>query len=217
MAYEIESCLYLPNDFFDKNVNETFIKLLIENALSLEPGDWIKGNPNKFEPDYFHRNIPFEFTIASDRKNNNVIRKLRNYDYTSDNLEEDVIKYISESIQAKAKKKYSVNNVCLCVLCILDMFNWISDKYGCKSHSISEHIHLNFFKDINNRYIDTEKFANIFIIFPDPSAIWWVCDIKSGEKIGLQLTDKMIFEKKYPFLLLKLFSDLLEGYLSSKN
>ena len=57
---------YLPTDFFHKSVNEPFIQKIM--SIVLERNNWVSGNPNIFEPDYFCDGIPFEFTIASEKK-----------------------------------------------------------------------------------------------------------------------------------------------------
>lgn len=201
MSFEIEACFYVPDHFYNKEVNESFIKFVMGQALSSKSEDWMKGDPDKFEPDYFYRGSPFEFTLASDRKKKkNMIQRFMSHEYTSNNLEADVMQYISASIQAKAPKTYSVDNVHLCVLCILEMFDWVSDEYGSVTQFLFDDVRHKFFEDLRNTYIDTGKFANIFLIFPDLPAKWWVWDIKSNIKKSVQLTDSMIREKKYPFV-----------------
>ena len=77
-SYEIYE--FFPKDFFKKEVNEEFIKLVMEQVFP--DRNWVKGNPDLFEPDYFCNEIPFEFTIASDKnKKSNFIIRLKNSTY----------------------------------------------------------------------------------------------------------------------------------------
>ena len=204
---------FLPSNFFHKSINEKFIKLVIQNTLGF--GEWVKGNPDNKEPDYIFNNIPFEFTLASDKcKNNhknNFINKLRKFNYNSDDTEDDLIKYIEQQIEDKSKKRYSLQNIHLCILCLIEQVNWISDKYGSCTHILTSRKRILFFNKIKSKYINTKIFSNIFIIFPDMSAKWWVWDILSDNKISLQVTPAMIESKKFPFFiekrLYKLFVD----------
>ena len=67
-APEFEILSFFPQNFFNKEVNEEFIKLVMSSIFS--NGKWIKGEANKKEPDYIYNGIPFEFTLASDKCNN---------------------------------------------------------------------------------------------------------------------------------------------------
>ncbi len=67
-APEFEVLSFLPKDFFNKDINEEFIKLVMSSIFS--EGEWLKGNANRKEPDYIYNGIPFEFTLASDKCNN---------------------------------------------------------------------------------------------------------------------------------------------------
>lgn len=199
-SYEIYQ--YIPRNFFNKNFNETFIKLIMEQCF--QAGKWIKGNPNLFEPDYFYNGSPFEFTIASDRnKKSNFIIRLKTANYHTDNVEKDAFGYIEHQIKVKASKKYCVKNVHLCILCLIDRFEWVSDKYGSCTHFITDVQREKFFNKIRNNYIKTNIFKNIFIIFPDITASWWVWDVSSDHKVKLQLLDFQLKSKKYPFVVLK--------------
>ena len=78
-APEFEVLSFFSKNFFNKAVNEEFIKLVMKCIFS--NGEWIKGNANKQEPDYIHNNIPFEFTLATDKCNNknkdNFIKRMK--------------------------------------------------------------------------------------------------------------------------------------------
>lgn len=193
---------FLPHNFFSKEKNEPFIKEIMSAVL--EDTVWMPGNPDNFEPDYFCDGIPFEFTLASDSKRkNNFIQRVQRGTYSSEDVEKNAIAYIRERIADKAAKKYSVSNVHLCVLCLLDMFNWVSDEYGSITHTLTDWRRKQFFDEIKSDYIDTGIFNNIFLIFPDVCAKWWVWDLRSNHKASIQLFDSEINSGKYPYVRIK--------------
>ncbi len=203
-GYEV--VMVYPKDFPNKEVNEPFIKRILSEVL--KNNNWEKGDPNKGEPDYFCDGMPFEFTLASDskRKNNFIQRYFslgKSRGYSSDNVEQDVFSYISERIEEKAKKNYSVENVNLCVLCLLDMINWVSDFYGSYTHVIADNPRKEFFKKIRNNYIEAGVFNDIYLLFPDMTARWWVYEVMSEKRASYSLTDEEIIKKKLPFEILK--------------
>ena len=212
-APEYEVLTFLPQDFFNKNVNEEFIKLVMSSIFS--EGEWVKGIANNKEPDYLYNSIPFEFTLASDKCNNknkdNFIKKMKDGEYTSENVEKDAFCYIEEQIKDKTTKEYSLENVHLCILCLLDRFNWVSDEYGSWTHFITDYQRELFFKYIKESYIDTKTFNNIFLIFPDIFANWWVWDVKSNTKAKLQVEPFMMEAMKYPYYIEKrLYTQLVQ-------
>lgn len=193
---------FLPEHFFSKDVNEPFIKKIM--AAVLKDSTWEKGNPDCFEPDYFYGSTPFEFTLASDsKKKNNFIQKYQCGTFNSDDVETDLFGYIEERIADKASKYYSVSHVHLCVLCMLEMFNWVSDEYGSLTHIIIDYPRQQFFAKIKETYINTGLFSNIFFIVPDMCAKWWVFDVLSDSKAPVQLTDAEIKSRQYPFVMIK--------------
>lgn len=207
-SFEIIS--FIPKDFFNKENHEGFIHLTMKSVLG--EGEWENGDPNKKEPDYIFNNVPFEFTLASDKCNNNFINRLRTHSYTTNNSEDDALSYIEHQIKKKSKKEYSLPNVHLCILCLIEQFNWISDKYGSYTHHLIDYTREQFFNKIKIKYIDTKIFSNIFIIFPDMTANWWVWDVSSDKKVSLRVHPKMIESRKYPFYIEKrLYKQLVEA------
>ncbi len=193
---------YSPKNFRDTKVNESFIQKIMENVLG--ESEWIPGDPNLFQPDYFCKGIPFEFTIASDKKKkNNFIEKLYQARYSSDDVESDVIEQISTAIEKKAKKHYATANVHLCVLCLLDLTIWVEDQYGLITYDLVSYRRTEFFKAINDNYISSGKFANVFLIFPDMDARWWVWDMLSGHRAEIILSDEDILSERYPYIITK--------------
>lgn len=212
-APEFEVLSFIPQNFFNKEVNEEFIKLTMKSVLPI--GEWVKGVAEKNEPDYIYNKVPFEFTLASDKckKNNkdNFINKLRTITYTSNNTEDDAINYIKNQIEVKANKKYSLENVHLCILSLIEKFDWVSDEYGSYTHDLIDYKRESFFNEIKKNYIDTNIFKNIFIIFPDMTSFWWVWDVASDKKISLRVTPQMMESEKYPYFIEKrLYTQFVE-------
>ena len=193
---------YFPKDFFRNSVNEPFIQEIMSTVL--ERDNWRAGKPELFEPDYFCNNVPFEFTLASNsKKKNNFIQRIQTGMYSTDDAENDVISYILERIADKATRHYSVPGVHLCVLCILDLFDWVSDEYGSVTHDLVDWRRKALFKKIKEEYINTKKFANVFLIFPDFCARWWVWDVLSDAKQLVQLSDEQIKSGRYPYCIIE--------------
>ncbi len=201
-----ETVSFYPKNFTSKTVNEPFIQRIMASVLP--DGKWVPGEASKFEPDYFFNGTPFEFTLASNsRKKGNFIQRYFGGTFSSEDVEQDVFSYIYERIQDKASKKYSVQRVHLCVLCLLDLSNWVSDYYGSFTHDIVDWQRQEFFAKLRAEFIETGRFANIFIIFPDPCVTWWVYDVLTGGRASRVLTDAEIKSGTVPFHMYKQFYD----------
>lgn len=191
---------FFPQNFFHKSVNEPFVQQIM--SIVLERDSWTSGNPDLLEPDYFCDGIPFEFTIASDKKQkNNFIQKYRVGRYTSEDMETDVLEYIETALRSKAQKKYAVSNVHLCVLCLIDRTSWVLDEYGSVTYPLFDGKRAAFFAGIKSRYINSKIFQNIFLIFPDMSAKWWVWDVLTNKRSSVQLSPSHLMSKKVPFII----------------
>lgn len=202
----VHTVRFLPDDFTNKTKHEPFTQTLMK--IVLEKKQWRPGNANKGEPDYFCENTPFEFTLASnEKKKGNYIQKLKRGEYTTNDLEPEVLEYIRKSIEKKIQKKYSVSNVHLCVLCLINMTFWVLDEYGSVLEDSSTTNREELFDWITKNCLDTNKFKNVFIIFPDLCANWWVWDVKTTKKSRVHLSDKDILSQKVPFWL---FADVYD-------
>lgn len=191
---------YFPQNFFHKSVNEPFIQKIM--SIVLERKNWTHGNPDLLEPDYFCDGDPFEFTIASDKKKkNNFVQKYQVGRYSSEDVETDIFGYINVALKSKAQKKYSASGVHLCVLCPVDRTSWILDKCGSVTYCIFDSKRKEFFSEIKQNYIENGLFKNIFIIFPDMYARWWIWDVLTNAKSSIQLSPSQIMNKKLPFIL----------------
>lgn len=205
-GYGLDVVSFFPKDFFDKDVNEPFVQKVM--ACLGGKSDWRKGDPNAYEPDYFCGSIPFEITLASDHKNrDNFIQRLTHGYYTTPDAEEDAIRFIEERIQRKAGKHYSVSNMHLCVLCVIDLTNWVSDHYGSVLHAAFDGRRQDFFSSLIKQYISTGVFSRIFIIFPDFHAKWWVYDVVTDVRHYYQIAPEEIKNGTDPFVLNKSLYD----------
>ena len=199
---EIVSKIQIPRDIFNKRVNEAFIQKIM--SLVFKDTVWRAGNPQKFEPDYFCDDIPFEFTLASNKqKKKNYIQQIRFDQYSTEDAEEQMIAMIYAAINSKLQKNYSVENIHLCILCLMDMTFWVLGEYGSLTCSQTDHKRQELFDKIKKKYINSGSFANIFIIFPDIAEKWWVWDVLSGEKKSVLMISEQSFITIIRFLIVK--------------
>ena len=204
MSEFIDVVSYTPPNFYNKKVNEEFIKLIMGQVVDQVVGqcEWVSGNPTIYEPDYFCNEIPFEFTLASDRKKKgNYIQRVIRHQYSTEDAEGDISKYVIESVEQKLLKHYSVPNVHLCVLCCMDLTNWVLDEYGSVTHCLLDYRRQSLFDSIKDKCIKSNKFNNVFIIFPDLTAKWWVWDVSTNKKASIQLSYDDILSGKYPYMM----------------
>lgn len=183
---------YLPPDFTNKYIYEPFLREIL--GVVLENQNWRQGDPNRGEPDYFCKGIPIEFTLASDDKaKGNFIQRLKRGVYQTSDLERDACEYIQRSIEKKLMKTYSVNNVHLAVLCLMDLTLWVMDKYGSVYQDSLIMQKEELFLWIKETCIDVKMFSNVFLVFPDIWANWWVWDMRTGKRsrIGFSLKDML--------------------------
>lgn len=206
--YEVENAPYIdiiyciPENFFHKSVNEPFIQWIMSTVLEKE--EWKAGNPDQFEPDYFCSGIPFEFTIASDQKRkNNFVQRYQRGMYTSSNIDDDIFGYIKTALEKKAKKNYSVPDVNLCILCMIETTSWVLDEYGSVTYDLIDQQRKEFFEEMKQQYIDTGIFQKIFIIFPDMTAKWWVWDVLTNQRANIQLSPSVLDNHKQPYTIAK--------------
>ena len=177
-----------------------FIKLIMGQVIG--QSEWFSGNPTANEPDYFCNGIPLEFTLASDRKKKgNYIQRVMQHRYSTEDAEGDISKYILASVDQKITKNYSVPNVHLCILCCMDLTNWVLDEYGSVTHCLLDYRRQSLFRKVNDKCIKSGKFNNVFIIFPDLTAKWWVWDVSTNKKASIQLSCEDILSKKYPYVI----------------
>lgn len=193
---------YTPKNFYNKNCNEEFMQYIMSRTL-LKDG-WKRGDPNKFEPDYFCDGVPFEFTMASTgEKGDTYVRKIKNAEYASDDVEKDAMNYIWKSVEKKARKNYAVEHINLCVLYLLNLYGWMSDEYGSVLVTADDLRREKFLDNLKTQYIKSKRFDNIFILIPGLAAEWWVFDVKKGTKSYVQLKEREMVEGKMPYTTIK--------------
>ena len=190
---------YFPDDFFNKNVNEPFIVFLMSKYMKNDIDDWKQGNPNEFIPDYVVNDHYYEFTLASNRCKNNLIRKLQKVTYESKNVIKDAWQCIQESLDSKMKKNYSVDDVSVCILCLLDFNEDKITDNGSMSAELFNLFHRDIYDSLQSDYISKGNFKNIYIIFPFSNETWWVMDIVKSNISSIQLSEAEIKSGNYPF------------------
>ena len=192
--------LFYPENFFDKATNEDFIQKIMQRALQRD--DWRVGNADLFEQDRFCGKTPFEFTIASDKKKKNTfVQKMRLAKYTSNDVDNDMFEYITTALEKKAEKEYANSNTHLCILCIEELTSWVFDEYFESWTFFVCDRRKEYFDTIKADYIENGIFKNIFIIFPDIFAKWWVWDVRTDNKVAICLSENDILSQKIPFAL----------------
>lgn len=200
MSDFIDVVSFTPPNFFSKCVNEEFTKLIMSQVIG--QGKWLPGDPTVNEPDYFCNGIPLEFTLASDRKKKgNYIQRIMRHQYSTEDAESDISEYIIASVDQKIAKNYSVPNVHLCILCYMDLTNWVLDEYGSVTHCLVDDRRQSLFETVYEKCIESGKFYNVFIIFPDLTAKWWVWDVSTNKKASIQLSREDILSEKYPYVI----------------
>ena len=190
---------YFPDNFMDKAVNEPFIAFIMSKYLGINLNNWKQGDPNQSIPDYIVDNCYYEFTLASDRAKNNLIRKLQKVTYCSQNAIKDAWQCIQASLDSKMGKNYSVNNISVCILCLLDFNENIVAEDGSMSADIFKLFHDEIYDSLQCDYVDKGKFQNIYVIFPFSDETWWVMDIVKRSISQIKLSESEIKTGNYPF------------------
>lgn len=63
-------------------------------------------------------------------------------------------------------KNYSVNNISVCILCLLDFNENIVAEDGSMSADLFKLFHDEIYDSLQCDYVDKGKFQNIYVIFP---------------------------------------------------
>ena len=86
-------------------------------------------------------------------------------------------------------------------MCLLDLFNWVSDEYGSVFHVLTDYPRKQFFEMIKRKYINTGIFNNIYIAIPDMCGKWWTFDVLMDIKVPIVITPEQMKSGKYPFII----------------
>ena len=127
------------------------------------------------------------------------MRKFKFRKYETEDVEKDVFNQIEASINDKLGKGYVGKNVHLCVLCVMNLSFWVYDEYDSETQSLLASERENLFDWIEEKAINSGKFGNVFLIFPDSKHNWWVWDVKSKFKAKISLSKDDILGGKIPF------------------
>lgn len=121
--------LYIPSNLFDsakaknkfESVSERIAKAFIKDILN-EP-DVRRGDDKISEPDYMVNKKGYEVTFATESKTIQLLKGMKEIDDSRRNIEEELIKAISEATERKANKNYScISN--LVIIAISTMYTW---------------------------------------------------------------------------------------------
>ena len=179
--YSFEYIERLSDDFFNKRINEAFAKKVLCSIFSVN--DVRDGDPVQFEPDIFLNNVPFEITLVSDRKKQrSFIQRLKNSrknGFESDDIGEELLSMIAESIMDKASKKYSVPMPYLCLIVPIPMMEWLGKGYGSIIEDLFITRHAYCFHKLKEIFINRDIFSNIFLLVPSLDGTWWCIDMKT--------------------------------------
>ena len=198
----VDLICFLPDDFLNKKINEPFVKSVLCDVLDID--DWKAGDPNKYEPDYFCGNIPVEITIASNtKKRDNFIQSFKRAAYSTVDSDADIFCYIKESIEKKLRKQYSVPNVHLCVLVLIAKPSWLFSGISPETEDLMISPMESSVSWIREKCIDSNKFGDVYLIFPDMNARWWLFSIKNSCTGCKILSDKEILDGGFPFWMTK--------------
>lgn len=190
--------IYYPDDIFDNKVNEAFMANLMISKFRPEKVRY--GNPNLHEPDFYMDDMCFEFTLASNRKNtNNFVQMIKNGEYESKDVEGDTIEYIKERALEKSRKRYSEDDVNLCIMSVLPM-GILDIELSTKSGRIDISRWEELIEYLKKTYLDNRVFSNIFLIMPRLDASWDIIDIKCRSSKVVYLTEDQIKENKIPYV-----------------
>ena len=74
---------------------------------------------------------------------------------------------------------------------------------GSVTYEVADWPRREFFDEIKQTYITTKIFANIFILFPDCQAKWWIWDVGTDHRASVQLDERSLASGEYPYCILK--------------
>lgn len=182
---EIRYRLYLPPRFLDKEVNEEIVFHMMNAVKHYD--DVRRGDPNWKEPDFIVDNEGLEVTLASDNHSNpSFINEFCDGVFSPADLKNDSFQYIRNALERKSKKEYSTQRTSLAILCMLELFPWVSSDYDAYTAPSFYDRCSAFVEEIARQYVDSSLFENVYLLLPDLQRHWYVQDI--GERRLYPLT-----------------------------
>ena len=169
--------------FFEKRVNENFAATILQNVFGFQT---VRHGHDGTEADLiFDKKNAFEITLVCDRKkHNNLIQRFLgpfqgHQAFKSSDIEGEVLSMIECCIAKKANKRYSNNDVNLCLISPFPMVDWIYENMD-KLNILFVTPKTVIFRDLQDKYLRTNKFKNIYILLPDTDKSWWIIDLEEG-------------------------------------
>ena len=182
--------------FFEKRVNEEFANNVIQDVFSFQS---VRHGKDGLEADLiFDEEHAFEITLICDKKkhNNLIQRLLTAYQgvglFHSDDIQGEILSMIETCVAKKAQKQYTGEDVNLCLIVPFPMVSWVDG-----SMDVIEMLFVTpkskVFYNLRNKYLQTKKLKNIYILFPDIDKSWWVIDLKQGKWQYKETTSNMTY------------------------
>ena len=184
------------DDFFNKKFNESFAATVIKEALLFQT--YRHGN-DLDEPDFiFDEKEWFEIALICDsKKKNNLIQRIIKQNLKSDDVEEELLGMIRESVEKKSQKNYIDTHPNLCLICPLPIIDWISDEFDAVELIFSSKKRRTF-DNIYTNYVKKGIFKEVFLMVPDIAGTWWMIDLKN-KRIPFEGN---LQDKNYPYYIM---------------
>lgn len=194
----------IPEEFFEKSKTEEVMMDIAKNVKAYR--NVRRGDPLLFEPDFVAEGDQgIEMTIASyDVQNTTLVNKLRNNQYTTNDIEADTISAIMTALGRKAKKHYTSRKIDVVVYDILPCSPWYEVVESLNSVSLLCKRN-EMYRSIFEQYILTNVFTNVFIIMTGDYGEIIVFDVKAHEQGGKHI-HRLKFENdtaNWPFAVSK--------------
>lgn len=173
----------IPEEFFEKSKTEEVMMNIAKNVKAYH--NVRRGDPLLFEPDFVADGEQgIEMTIASyDVQNTTLVNKLRNNEYTTNDIEADTIIAIMTALERKAKKHYVLQKIDVVVYDILPCSPWYEsvENFNSACRLCNRNA---MYRSIFDSYLLTNVFTNVYIIMTGDYGEIVVFDVKAHEQNG---------------------------------
>ena len=163
------------NNFFNHKFNENFASTILKHVFGYSLCN--HGNDLN-EPDLlFDGKEWFEIALICDsKKRNNLVQRIINGQFKSEDVEIDLLCMMQERIKDKSTKKYVNIHPNLCLICPVPMIEWIApiSNIDMLFYSTKQ----KFFDNLYSEYVERGLFNDIYIIVPNIDASWTLIDLK---------------------------------------
>lgn len=170
--------LRIPPHFFDsakaenhfESVSERIAKAFLSGIMNISP--LLRGDDKQGEPDYVSGPNGYEVTFAINSSLIPRLRGVKSLDGKKDNIEDSLIRDITDAVERKAAKNYSCVPA-LVIIAIRTLPTWYHSLYFHESSPLAQKIWMagaakrdKLFHNLYEKYISTNKLKNIYIIQP---------------------------------------------------